>query len=52
MRYALKQNYGYSMHIKISYDWQPRYYSVYILFKKSSNPRLVFIYGQKCVIFL
>ena len=22
MRYALKQNYGYSIHIKTSYDWQ------------------------------
>ena len=51
VHYALKQNYGNSMHIKISYDWQSLYYFVYIRFKKSSNSSLVFIYSKKCIIF-
>ena len=52
IHYALKQNYGDCMHIKISYDWQPWYYFVYIRFKERSNPSLFFIYGKKCVTFL
>ena len=51
VRYALKENYENSMHIKVSYVWQSLYYFVYIRFKKSSNSSLVFIYSKKCVIF-
>ena len=47
MPYALRQNCGYSMHIKTLHDWQLQYYFVYIHFKKSSNPNLIFIYGKK-----